>query len=121
MAGVIVKSLKAFDERTALVFWMKAFSSRFLYSLPVDTGEMNIAMGLPLAQTPLSDMLNLVFRMHLNKEKFTVNHRNGTRLFYFGDVLAVLRHPFISGYGRRTDGGNNCVFDRMVKSVARGE
>ena len=120
LAGEIVKKLGTFDERTSIVLQDENLLIPLLYSLQEDAGELNITMGLPLAQTPLGDMLSLVFRMHLNKEKFTLNRRNGARLFYFRDVLAVLRHPYTSYMATGLMKGDDFVYNRIVESVAKG-
>ena len=91
-AGELVKNIKTPDEKTAVVLLDEKLLIPLLYSLPEGKAEMNITMGLPLSQTPLSDLLELIFRLHLNREKFTAG-RQGTGLFYFRDVLALLRHP----------------------------
>jgi RecB family exonuclease len=120
LAGEIVKKLDAFDERSAIVLQDENLLIPLLYSLPENAGELNITMGLPLTQTPFADMLALVFRMHLNKEKFTQNRRNGGRLFYFRDVLSVLHHPYVASMAEGLMKGDGFVFERIVQSIAGG-
>ncbi len=120
MAGELVKTINTCDEHTALVLMDEKLLIPLLYSLPAGAGEMNITMGLPLSQTPLHDLLELVFRMQMNREKFSANRRKGEKLFYFRDVLALLRHPYISGMAAGIMEGNSFVFDSMLQSIAGG-
>jgi len=120
LAGEIVKNIKAYDERTALVLQDESLLIPLLYSLPSGMGDMNITMGLPLSQTPISDLLETVVRMQLNRDKFTANRRNGAKLFYYRDVLSVLRHPYVAGMSAGLMNGNDFVFTRMVDSIAQG-
>ena len=119
-AGELIRHNSAYDEHTAIVLLDENLLIPLLYSLPEQAGEMNITMGLPLAQTPLGNLLELAFRMQLNRDKFTANRRSGSTLFYYRDVLAMLRHPFVSGMAPGLMEGNRFVFDRMIESVAQG-
>jgi ATP-dependent helicase/nuclease subunit B len=118
-AGELVKNIKTPDEKTALVLQDEKLLIPLLYSLPAGNTEMNITMGLPLSQTPLSNLLELIFRLQLNREKFTAVRR-GTGLFYFRDVLALLRHPYISGLSAGMMEGNHFVFDKMIEAISTG-
>ncbi len=118
-SGELIKNIKTPDEKTAVVLQDEKLLIPLLYSLPAEGGEMNITMGLPLSQTPLSDLLELIFRLQLNREKFT-SGRRGADLFYFRDVLALLRHPYISGLSAGMMEGNRFVFDKMIESISSG-
>jgi CRISPR/Cas system-associated exonuclease Cas4 (RecB family) len=120
LAGELVKTFSPADEHTAVVLQDESLLIPLLYSLPSGAGEMNITMGLKLSQTPLSDLLELAFRMQLNRDKFTANRRNGAKLFYFRDVLSLLRHPYIRGMAEGLMEGNNFVFDSILESIDRG-
>ncbi|MEI7491053.1 MAG: PD-(D/E)XK nuclease family protein [Bacteroidota bacterium] len=120
LAGEIVKTANTFDERTVVVLHDEKLLIPLLYSLPGEAREMNITMGLPLSQTPLIDLISVVFRMQLNREKFASNRGKGTRQFYFRDVLALLRHPYVSGMATRLMEGNHFVFDSILESVSQG-
>jgi ATP-dependent helicase/nuclease subunit B len=120
LAGELVKQLGVFDERTALVLQDEGLLMPLLYSLPGNSGEMNITMGLPLAQTPVSHLLDLAFRMHLNREKFSPARSPGRHLFYFRDMLSLLRHPVVSAMAQRYMDGNAFVFESMLETVRQG-
>jgi len=120
LAGELVRTAGTNDEHTAVILQDENLLIPLLYSLPGEGGEMNITMGLPLSQTPLGDLFELVFRLQLDRDKFTSNRRNGLKLFYFRDVLAVLRHPYISGMAAGLMQGNQFVYDNMVNSIANG-
>lgn len=119
-AGDIVRSSGSFDEHTAIILLDESLLIPLLYCLPDQPGEMNITMGLPLSQTPLSNLFSLLFRMQLNKDKFTANRKNGAKLFYFRDVLALLRHPYIWDMASALMDGNRFVFDSMLSSIMNG-
>ena len=118
-AGEIVGKEGTPDEHTAIVLLDESLLIPLLYALPDKAGEMNITMGLPLSQTPLASLFALLFRMQLNKDKFTANIRKGAKLFYYRDVLALLRHPYVSGMASSLMDGNRFVFDRLLESVAQ--
>ncbi|MCX6286341.1 MAG: PD-(D/E)XK nuclease family protein [Bacteroidetes bacterium] len=120
LAGDLVKTINTYDEHTAVVLQDENLLIPLLYSMPPEAGEMNITMGLPLSQTPLSDLIELVFRMQINRDKFTANHGKGTKLFYFRDVLALLRHPWVSGMATGLMEGNHFVFDSILESIDQG-
>ncbi|MEI6884421.1 MAG: PD-(D/E)XK nuclease family protein [Bacteroidota bacterium] len=119
-AGEILRSSAAFDEHTAIVVLDENLLIPLLYSLPDKAGEMNITMGLPLSQTPLASLFGLLFRMQMNKDKFTANRKNGAKHFYYKDVLALLRHPYISGMASSLMHGNRFVFDSLLASIVQG-
>jgi len=119
LAGELLKEIRSPDEKTAVVLQDENLLFPLLYSLPAGAGEMNITMGLPLSQTSFSDLLDLIFRMQINREKFTAGSLKG-ELFYFRDVLALLRHPFIPELASGLMEGNQFVLDKMIESISFG-
>ena len=120
LAGELVKTIGTFDEKTAIILQDENLLIPLLYCLPAEAGDMNITMGLPLSQTPLNDLLELVLRLHLNKEKFSANRKKGAKLFYYRDVLELLRHPYVTGIAKGLMAGNDYAFGQMIESITRG-
>ncbi|MCX6282139.1 MAG: PD-(D/E)XK nuclease family protein [Bacteroidetes bacterium] len=120
LAGELLKTVNEYNEHTAVVLQDENLLIPLLYSLPPEAAEMNITMGLPLSQTPLSDLFSLALRMHINREKFNVNKGNGAKYFYFRDVLALLRHPFLADMANGLMDGNRFVYDSMIESISNG-
>jgi len=83
------------NQSTAVVLPDERMLFPILNSIPAEIRELNITMGLPLRHTPLAGLLDAVFQLHLNPEKFTRNKAGKVKKFYFRDSVNVLQHPYI--------------------------
>ncbi len=88
-----------------------------LNSLPPETGELNVTMGLPLRNTPLYTLLDLVFQLHLNVPRFQRPGNPAGYLFYFRDILKILQHPYIVRLAGELMQGNFFALDDLVRSI----
>ncbi|WP_196887023.1 PD-(D/E)XK nuclease family protein [Aureivirga sp. CE67] len=89
--GEILENLPTY-ENTALVLAEEAMLSLALNSLPKSVEKINITMGYPLKDIPVTSLFDLIFKLHLNQEKF---HKKAEGSFYFKDVIAFLSHPYL--------------------------
>ncbi|WP_196895385.1 PD-(D/E)XK nuclease family protein [Aureivirga marina] len=89
--GEILEKLPS-HENTALVLAEEAMLSLALNSLPESVDKINITMGYPLKDIPLTSLFDLIFKLHLNQEKF---HKKAESTFYYKDVIALLSHPYL--------------------------
>src|SRR5690606_9990201 len=58
---------------------------------PLEAGAFNITMGYPLTQSPLFQLFNNIFQLHVNA---SLSDDNQTFRYYFKDLLSVLQHPY---------------------------
>lgn len=61
-----------------------------LFSLPETVEQVNITMGYPFSNTPLSSFIEAVLRLQKNVRKA----KSGKTSFYHKDVLSVLNHQY---------------------------
>lgn len=70
-------------KNTALILGDEGLTMPILNSLPDSVTALNITMGLPLDQTPLASLFDLLIRIHsTNPVKF-----------YYKDVVEIVNHP----------------------------
>ncbi|WP_081208283.1 PD-(D/E)XK nuclease family protein [Salegentibacter sediminis] len=70
-------------ENTAVVLGEEDLLLPVLNSLPPNIQDLNITMGFPLKNAPLSSLFEKIFHIHLN----------ATSGFYYKDVLSIINHP----------------------------
>ncbi len=79
-------------NNTALVLADESMLSLSLNSLPDSVEKINITMGYPLKDIPLSTFFKNIFDLYMSQEKFNVQEKN---LFYYKDVLNFLNHSYL--------------------------
>ena len=79
-------------NNTALVLADESLLSLSLNSLPDSVEKINITMGYPLKDIPLSTFFKNIFDLYMSQEKFNVQEKN---LFYYKDVLNFLNHSYL--------------------------
>lgn len=62
-----------------------------LHAIPENVRKINVTMGYPLRNTPLFSLMQLFIALQLSRKV----SKNGNVAFYFRNVLALLRHPYI--------------------------
>ncbi|WP_111706977.1 PD-(D/E)XK nuclease family protein [Lutibacter citreus] len=87
--------LERFDnhQKTALVLADENLLTLTLNSLPNSVKNINITMGYPLNDIPLSGLFDKLFKLHLNQQKFNKAQNSE---FYFKDVLNILNDPYLN-------------------------
>lgn len=108
------------NESTAVVLLDPALLNPLLNSMPEEVKELNITAGLPLKQTPLADLFELVFRLHLNTKQFSYLKSSKTKKFYYKDVLRVLRHPMVQEMATSLAGDNRFAFEQVIERIRQG-
>ncbi len=83
-------------EKTAVVLADENLLLPVLNSLPNGISDFNVTMGYPLRQTALFQLINLVFRLFENAERFNHLDPNKPKGFYFTDLLKIFQHPYLS-------------------------
>ncbi len=81
--------IKGFDD-TAVVLCDEELLMPFLSALPVEISKVNVTMGLPLKQTPLFSLMNLLISLQ------KANKREAeSRLFHYKIVIDILNNQLI--------------------------
>ncbi len=81
-------------QNTALVLADENLLFPVLHSLPENLQDINVTMGYPLKNTPLSGYFDLVFNLHINAIKLSQGKTKYS--FYHKDLLNLLSHPYTS-------------------------
>lgn len=82
------------EKETALIVPDEKLLNPLLSSIPPNISSLNISMGYPLSEAPLSELLKSIFALHDNIERFrsTGNHIR----YYYRDVFDLLHHAYSS-------------------------
>lgn len=91
-AGELLERLGDY-QKTALVLADENLLTLALNSLPNSVKNINITMGYPLSDIPLSGLFDKLFKLHLNQQKF---NKVQNEEFYFKDVLNLLNDPYLN-------------------------
>lgn len=121
--GQLVQELAAknkADERAAVVLLDPGLLNPLLNSMPDAVTEMNITAGLPLKQTPLAELFERIFHLHLNTRNFAYLQQTTARKFYYRDVLSLLRHPMIQEMASSLAGNNRFAFEQLIARIRDG-
>ncbi|MFV8225404.1 PD-(D/E)XK nuclease family protein [Christiangramia aquimixticola] len=73
-------------ENTAIVFGQEDLLLPVLNSLPEEVGELNITMGFPIKNAPISSFFEYLFKIHIS------NSPN----YYYKDVVSIINHPALA-------------------------
>lgn len=80
---------------TAIVLADDQLLLPLLHALPEEAQHVNITMGFPLRNTPVASLVNALFMLHENAQRFAIRSREGEVKYYHNDVIRLLRHPYI--------------------------
>ena len=95
----ILKEKAATEEtqnKTAVVLAGESMLIPLLNSLPEEIRRFNITMGLPLVQTPLFNLIELLIKSNETLSKYREIYGKAPA-FHLKDVLSIFRNPLISG------------------------
>ncbi|MCB9230325.1 MAG: PD-(D/E)XK nuclease family protein [Bacteroidia bacterium] len=82
------------EDRIAIVLPDENLLFPLLHSLPDAVRDINVTMGYPLRNTPLYSLVESILRLQEGADRMH-QENPGNYLFYFRDVEAILRHPYI--------------------------
>jgi CRISPR/Cas system-associated exonuclease Cas4 (RecB family) len=103
----ILKSMNAdLDRKTAIVLTDENILIPVLHSLPDGCTDINITLGYPLLQTPVFTLAELLIRLQNS-------YRENNSGFYYKDVIAILRHSYITGV---CGGQTKNIIDNIVNN-----
>lgn len=77
------------EAEVAMVLPDEALLTNLLYSLPDETGEINLTMGISLRQSAIHSFMNLVRRLFANTRTI-----KGKVSFYVKDLRTLTSHPY---------------------------
>ena len=90
--GSILKDLSTTKlgwERVAVVLPDESLLNPILHALPPEVNKLNITMGQPLQQQPISVVVEALFDLHMNQT---------TKGFYYKSVVQILTHESVRTY-----------------------
>ena len=90
--GSILKDLSTTKlgwERVAVVLPDESLLNPILHALPPEVNKLNITMGQPLQQQPISVVIEALFDLHMNQT---------TKGFYYKLVVQILTHESVRTY-----------------------
>ena len=90
-AGEILAKLPNHNN-TALVLGDETLLPVTLNSLPKNVDAINITMGYPLKDVPITSVLFSIFQLFITQEKL---QKKETNLFYHKDVVRLIKDPII--------------------------
>lgn len=91
-AGEILSKFKNFHNK-AFVLADENLLSLVLNSLPDKVKNINITMGYPLKDIPLTHLFDKFFKLHLNQQKF---NKTTDSQFYYKDVLNLFSDAYLN-------------------------
>jgi hypothetical protein len=97
IAGKIVKDIigtQSALSKTAIILAEENLLLPLLYSLPVETGALNITMGYSGKNNPAQVLIAKLFKMHLNSRSRNAD----SYVIYYKDVLDILTHPLVEPF-----------------------
>ena len=83
---------KSEHNNTALVLADESLLSLTLNSLPKNIEKINITMGFPLNEIPLTEFFNSVFKLYIHQVKFENTSKN---YYYYKDILSLFNHLYL--------------------------
>ncbi|CAI8330926.1 MAG: Uncharacterised protein [Flavobacterium sp. SCGC AAA160-P02] len=90
-AGEILQGLSS-HENTALVLGDESLLSVSLNSIPINIDSINITMGYPLKNMPISQLISSIFQLFITQNKLQKTNAN---LFYHKDVSRFFKNPIL--------------------------
>jgi len=90
-------------DETAVVLADESLLIPALNSLPQRFPEVNITMGYPMRTTPVFTLLQILFSLQENAQRFNIRSREGELKFYHHDVIRLLRHPYVVASSGKPD------------------
>jgi ATP-dependent helicase/nuclease subunit B len=81
-------------DETAVVLADESLLIPALNALPQRFSDVNITMGYPMRNTPVYTLLQIVFSLQENAERFGIYSREKELKFYHHDIIRLLRHPY---------------------------
>ena len=97
-------------QNTAVILGNEKLLPILLNSLPKELESANITMGYSLQNIPLSNLFELIFKLHINKKKFDKNS------FYYKDFLILLKHPVLHSFWDDNQGFKTKLNTLIIKN-----
>ncbi|RZJ30331.1 MAG: PD-(D/E)XK nuclease family protein, partial [Flavobacterium sp.] len=98
IAGNIIKDVLTdnpeMNQRIAIVLGEENLLVPLLYSLPAETGALNITMGYSGKNNPAQILIAKLFKLHVN----AISRNPSAYVMYYKDVLDILTHPLVEPY-----------------------
>lgn len=103
--GEILENIPNF-KNTALVLADETLLPVTLNSLPKNVSAINITMGYPLKDIPITGLLFSVFQLFISQEKL---QKSSVNEFYYKEVIRFFKHQAICGLFDAIDGFTTAI------------
>lgn len=101
-------------EKTAIVLADEKLLFPVLHSLPEKIQDVNVTMGYPLQQTPLHTLVELVFSMQDNVNRW----QKSKGKWYAKDIIRVLQHPLVQLLFQDAKAINSVIEQLIKRNIA---
>ncbi len=99
VAGELLKEMTKNDtsnfKNHALVLADENLLMPVLHALPDEVKQFNVTMGYPLQHLSLHVLIDSIFTLHENAQKFGKSGSGNTNRYYYHDLKKVILHPYI--------------------------
>lgn len=99
VAGELLQEMAKRDNSNfknhALVLADENLLMPVLHALPDEVKQFNVTMGYPLQHLSLHVLIDSIFTLHENAQKFGRSGSGGVTRYYYHDLKKVLLHPYI--------------------------
>jgi ATP-dependent helicase/nuclease subunit B len=121
-AGQLLDELKdAESGKIAVVLVDEGLLIPVLNSIPAGITDFNVTMGFPMKLTPAYTLIDSVFRLVLNSEKYSSQREGKTiRRYYREDILRLLKHPYLVNSIQNISGSHSDIGENLKKSFYTG-
>jgi len=112
--GEILQKLHSKEKKlmnTAIVLSNEKLLPVLLNSIPKEIESANITMGYSLQNIPVSKLFHLIFKLHLNTNKFEKNDG-----YYYKDFISVINHPLLHKTWIKDDTFKNELDRLLIKN-----
>jgi ATP-dependent helicase/nuclease subunit B len=107
VAGELLQEMAKKDsfnfKNHALVLADENLLMPVLHALPDEIKQFNVTMGYPLQHLSLHVLMDSIFNLHENAQKFGKSGSGTTTRYYYHDIKKVLLHPYMIALSSNED------------------
>ncbi len=102
-------------EETAVVLCNESLLMPVLHSIPEKVQELNVTMGFPLSQAPVSNLLTRICQLHAAGK---MTDKNGVVRFNYRHVLPLLQHPLVKRASQQATAIGAAIMEKKLFRIA---
>ena len=108
LASLPPKGVEATSPDTAIVLCDEKLLPTVIHCLPDGVNHVNVTIGYPLVQTPVSALITTLFALR------TQGYQPSRQLYRLRQVNALLRHPYIAGLSPQVNELQQLLNDKKI-------